>query len=324
VSEPKRLSGGDDLGAALLGSARGDGPRAGSRARTAAALGLGVAAGAVASGVAGAAVGGAAKAAGASIAPKAISASAGVAAKLLWLKILAGGVVAVALAGGVAMEVRRSSNHADATTVEGSRPPLGTSAPNGAGAGPRATAGSVVPPDPATQAPSPVAAISPIALSPSPSEPVAVVNTAPQTPAPVVKPAPVALATPAPTTNTIAAVDPPRPGPRPSSTEPSTSAATAPAAAPVESPLARELRSLDDARSALGRGDASAALAELDRHDRAFPAGPLRTEARVLRAEALLARGDRAAARKIATELLARDPSGPQARRLRTIAEGAP
>ncbi|HSO39574.1 MAG TPA: hypothetical protein VLT33_43910, partial [Labilithrix sp.] len=106
-------------------------------------------------------------------------------------------------------------------------------------------------------------------------------------------------------------------------------AARAPVAAPraaptVETPLARELRSLDEARSALGRGDASGALAELDRHDRAFPSGSLRTEARVLRAEVLLARGDRAAAQRIAAELLARDPSGPHARRLRTIAEGAP
>ena len=42
VTEPKRLSHGDDLGAALLASARGDEPRAGSRARTAAAIGLGL------------------------------------------------------------------------------------------------------------------------------------------------------------------------------------------------------------------------------------------------------------------------------------------
>jgi hypothetical protein len=42
----------------------------------------------------------------------------------------------------------------------------------------------------------------------------------------------------------------------------------------------------------------------------------------VLRTEALLARGDSAAARRLARDLLARDPSGPHAQRLRTIAEG--
>jgi uncharacterized protein HemY len=43
----------------------------------------------------------------------------------------------------------------------------------------------------------------------------------------------------------------------------------------------------------------------------------------VLRVEALLARGDRPAARTLAEALLARDPSGPHARRLRTLAESA-
>jgi hypothetical protein len=90
------------------------------------------------------------------------------------------------------------------------------------------------------------------------------------------------------------------------------------------SPLAQELRSLDEARSALAQGDAPGALTLLDRHDRTFPTGPLRTEARMLRVEALLARGDRASARRLATDLLARDPSGPHARRLRTIADGTP
>lgn len=90
----------------------------------------------------------------------------------------------------------------------------------------------------------------------------------------------------------------------------------------LESPLTRELRSLDEARRALDQGNASGALAALDRHDRAFPAGTLQTEADILRTEALLARGDTVAARALASELLARDPSGPHARRLASIAGG--
>ena len=98
--------------------------------------------------------------------------------------------------------------------------------------------------------------------------------------------------------------------------------ATARSMAPGESVLARELRSLDDARSALSRGDAAAALSALDRHDRAFPAGALREEADVLRVDALVAHGDRAAARRLAEDILRRDPAGPHTRRLQTIADG--
>jgi hypothetical protein len=90
---------------------------------------------------------------------------------------------------------------------------------------------------------------------------------------------------------------------------------------PPESPLGRELRSLDAARSALDRNDIADALTALDRYDRAFPGGVLRTEAAMLRVEALLARGDTWEARRRARELLDRDPSGPQAKRLRTILE---
>jgi hypothetical protein len=87
------------------------------------------------------------------------------------------------------------------------------------------------------------------------------------------------------------------------------------------SSLARELRLLDTARSALGRGDIAAVLATLDRYERAFPGGKLRTEGAMLRVDALLARGDVMAARALARDLLSRDPSGPHARRLRTLLE---
>src|SRR5262249_31861381 len=89
-----------------------------------------------------------------------------------------------------------------------------------------------------------------------------------------------------------------------------------------ESQLSRELRAIDTARAALNRGDANGALSAVDQYERTFPNGSLRMEANVVRVEALLARGDKAAARKLARDLLARDPSGPQSRRLQSIADG--
>ncbi|MDB4933294.1 MAG: hypothetical protein JWP87_266 [Labilithrix sp.] len=160
----------------------------------------------------------------------------------------------------------------------------------------------------------PTATSSPVVTAPVVTPPPAEVVTPPpaatsEAPAPVA--APVALMAPA-------TAMPAAPAPTPTATT---------LTAPTESPLARELRSLDDARSALGRGDATGALAHLDRHDRAFPSGPLRTEASILRIDALLARGgsaDRAAAQGLARDLLAREPAGPHAQRMRTIADGAP
>lgn len=90
-----------------------------------------------------------------------------------------------------------------------------------------------------------------------------------------------------------------------------------------ESPLAKELAALDEARAALTGHDAARTLALLDRYERAFPTGALRSEASVLRAEALLEGGDHKGAQALARTLLARDPSGPHAKRLTTLANGA-
>lgn len=98
-------------------------------------------------------------------------------------------------------------------------------------------------------------------------------------------------------------------------------AGTADGMDPDLSPLARETRVIDLARKQLDGGDPAGALAMLDRHDRMFPNGALRTEASVLRVDALVAKGDRPAAKKLAAELLARDPSGPHARHLRSVSE---
>lgn len=84
-------------------------------------------------------------------------------------------------------------------------------------------------------------------------------------------------------------------------------------------PLHDEVRCLDEARAKLARGDAAGALVSLDKHDREFPRGLLGAEADMLRVEALVkaGRGDEARAR--GERLLAREPNGPHAKRLRTL-----
>jgi outer membrane protein assembly factor BamD (BamD/ComL family) len=83
---------------------------------------------------------------------------------------------------------------------------------------------------------------------------------------------------------------------------------------------------LDEARTALAHGDASGALAFLGRHDREYPRGFLGSEAEVLRIQALFAQGQKEQARRRAEALLAREPNGPQAKRVRSLldAQGIP
>ena len=83
--------------------------------------------------------------------------------------------------------------------------------------------------------------------------------------------------------------------------------------------LAAALIPLSASLPALAQGAPTAALAELDAHARAFPRGALGPEAQMLRVDALLASGDTAGGRALAAQLLARDPAGPHAKRLRTL-----
>jgi TolA-binding protein len=94
--------------------------------------------------------------------------------------------------------------------------------------------------------------------------------------------------------------------------------ATAPARAAAD-PLSLELSAIESARSALGRRDYSRALRLLDEHAKRFPKAHLMAEATVLRIEALVARGDKAAATRIGKAFLSRDPNGPYARRVRSL-----
>jgi hypothetical protein len=249
VTDPKRLADEDDLGGTLLGSARTDRPRDAARDRTAAALGL---AAIVVIGSESRATG---STGGTGMGPGATTKSVGAS---VWLKIIGGALVAVAIAGGVfatAKGLRRGGQ----------------------------ASGSFVRSGPAAET----------QISARPPVPIE---------------APLATST----TNASSQGGSDWGRGKPSRTGVTTAG---------ESPLARELRALDAVRSALDHTDVAEALRDLDQYDHAFPSGALRTEAGMLRIDALLARGDDGAARKLARDLLTRDPSGPHARRLRAIVE---
>jgi len=95
--------------------------------------------------------------------------------------------------------------------------------------------------------------------------------------------------------------------------------------APSKSLLLEEVKAIDGARTALSSGDATGALAALDRYRATFPAGRFKPEALYLRMEALEHEGDQAGARAAAQRLLAEYPNAPQAARSRlVVAESAP
>jgi len=84
-------------------------------------------------------------------------------------------------------------------------------------------------------------------------------------------------------------------------------------AAAQEHRTVRESRRLNQARAALQAGDARRALVQLDAIAVDFPSGVLVQERDALRIEALLAIGERARARELARQFLARHPRSPHA-----------
>jgi hypothetical protein len=88
--------------------------------------------------------------------------------------------------------------------------------------------------------------------------------------------------------------------------------------------IAEETAMLDRARRALASGNAASALTELESYDQRARARALSTEAAVLRIEALLQAGQRASAVALAQRLLAAQPNGPHANRLRSIVASSP
>ena len=83
---------------------------------------------------------------------------------------------------------------------------------------------------------------------------------------------------------------------------------------------------LDRAR-ALVRSAPDAAMSVLDDHGRKYPATPFAEESALLRVEALVARGDRSTAERVAAPYLRGNDTSPIARRMRALLEspnGAP
>ncbi|MBX3209647.1 MAG: hypothetical protein KF764_31730 [Labilithrix sp.] len=83
--------------------------------------------------------------------------------------------------------------------------------------------------------------------------------------------------------------------------------------------IAREVELLDSVKAKLGAGDGVAATRALDAYDGEFPHGALRPEATVLRIRALLMRGDRAGAKALGDDFVAKQPTGVHAKRIRAL-----
>jgi len=85
------------------------------------------------------------------------------------------------------------------------------------------------------------------------------------------------------------------------------------------STLGDETKALDGARAALAAGRAAQALTGLDAYRAKWPAGALRAEAALLRVDALLRLGNRAAAEREANALISAAPSSRYATRARAL-----
>lgn len=92
--------------------------------------------------------------------------------------------------------------------------------------------------------------------------------------------------------------------------------------APGADSLAGEIGALDRARAKLRAGDAAGALVELDQYDREHPKGAMRSEATIVRIEALARSGQRTAAERLAKPYLDRGPDDLVGRRVRKILDG--
>lgn len=123
---------------------------------------------------------------------------------------------------------------------------------------------------------------------------------------------PVAPPTAAPVTDNVSAE------PEPVPTAPTAKAAPRVAAGADES-LTAELSAIDQARAALVNHDYTQTLRLLDDYAHHFSKHRLRSEATVLRIEALAGRGDRDAATRVGREFLQNHPNGPYAQRVRSV-----
>jgi hypothetical protein len=120
---------------------------------------------------------------------------------------------------------------------------------------------------------------------------------------------------------TVRVAAPPATAPATTSTLPGAAGESEGSRAPS---IAEEIANLERARRALAAGDAGKALQELDAYERNARVRALGTEAAVLRVEALLQAGRRESAVALARRLLAAQPNGPHAARLRSITASSP
>jgi hypothetical protein len=128
-------------------------------------------------------------------------------------------------------------------------------------------------------------------------------------------PAPIETPSPAPPAASAAVAEPPAPAAAPAPPARSSSLSSS-------DRLSREVKSLELAHRALVEHDPQGALGLLDRYRAQFPAGSLASDAIVLRAQALLASGNRAGAQALADTYSAAHPDSPFARRLQEIVRG--
>lgn len=120
---------------------------------------------------------------------------------------------------------------------------------------------------------------------------------------------------------TTTSVEGPKAAPEaPEAPKPSpTSKPSSTAESPRETTLRDEVVLLDRARAEIARGATNEALATLAKHDATYPRGFLGSEAEVLRIEALVRAGRTPEATSRGEALLAREPNGPHAQRVRTL-----
>jgi hypothetical protein len=104
-----------------------------------------------------------------------------------------------------------------------------------------------------------------------------------------------------------------------SSPPPAVSMRVPPPNKPALDPLAEETRLLDEARACADKKDLGCASARLREHQRKFPRGALADEAALVGIDVARAAGDVDQARKLASDLLRANPTGPYARRARVI-----
>lgn len=110
------------------------------------------------------------------------------------------------------------------------------------------------------------------------------------------------------------------PAPAPSVAPKSTTTIHKPVTPKVAAPSLKDAVALiDAARAALAAHHPDETLAALNRHDAEFTSSPLRPESTVLRAEALLMRGDHDAARALARQIIESSPGTANARRAQKV-----